>query len=169
VRRFARSRRTEPREIVFAGYGLDPAVPLSKSEEYLTLSDPEFTLWLVRGSYSLDQSIEPFHGGPFEDPFAKEVQGIFLTEAEAREHAPELLATRAQLVSPTGYPPGLYPEPIAWLVTFIILIQDTGEAKLLVEPTFGGECRWNDDRDVFAIFQTRAEADAYAAARYSRS
>ena len=59
--------------------------------------------------------------------------------------------------------PPFYDTPVAWLVTFIILVHETGDAKYHVEPCYGGQIGWNDDRDVMAIYPTQKLAQDYAA------
>jgi hypothetical protein len=130
------------------------------------LTQDAFVVWLVRFDSSSAHRIEPFYGGVVNDPFGKGVLGIFLTEAEAEQYGTALTASLGRFALKAPERP--YAEAIAWLVTFIILMHETGEAKLHVEPSFGGACIWNDDRDVMAIFQTRAEAEQYVADRSNR-
>jgi hypothetical protein len=44
-------------------------------------------------------------------------------------------------------------------------MHETGDAKYHVEPAWGGELRWNDDRDVMAHFETQEEAETWASSR----
>jgi hypothetical protein len=116
--------------------------------------EEDFEVWCVLSRYEIVR----YRSGQREDKWSM-ICGMYLTEAEAHAGAIAMKSTPR----PTVSPPRRSGEPIAWLVTYIILMHETGEAKYHVEPTTSGEISWNDDRDVMAIFPTRELAEAFAA------
>jgi hypothetical protein len=129
-----------------------------------------FRVWLLVGKDYSDPApplfgdyiIEPYDGGPIDPPFSKHVQGVYRTENEARCVAAALADHRPGIITTRPLRPYADNHPIAWLVTYIIICHDSGESTYYVEPAWGGLERWNDDRDVMAVFETGDEAEAWA-------
>ena len=129
--------------------------------------DNEFSIWAVTRGESLSASpsryawnVTRFGSGRLAAPFGHGIKALYETRDDAEEaaaHGDELYTSFSR--SGRGL---FYKEPIAWLVTFIILIHETGDAMYLAEPCYGGYQEWNDDRDIVAIFATKEEAQACA-------
>ena len=128
------------------------------------VKEHDFLVWLVIADYSKtprEYHVSSFGGGELEDPFGSDLAGIYRTEADAQDAVARAHETFDQ---PGFQAKVLYDAPIAWLATFIILNNETGDAKYHAEPNHGGTLRWNDDRDVMVIFATSKEAEAWVAA-----
>jgi hypothetical protein len=119
-----------------------------------------FTVWCVLS----DSKVQKFGSGPRKDPWTP-IRALYESKTEALQYAKR----KAGILPKNGVWPRERPgeTPIAWLVTFIILMQETGEATYAVQPCFGGTVGWNDDRDVMAIFPAEALAKEYAASENS--
>ena len=132
------------------------------------MNDNGDRVWLVKETHSYDNPeyhVEPFAGGALADPFASGLLAIYRTEQDAREAVVSAHETYTYSAGPVQPRKPTYENIIAWLVTFIILSNESGDAKYHVQGTSGGQLRWNDDRDVIAIFMSQSEADAWAAAK----
>lgn len=124
----------------------------------MTKSDEDFEVWCVL----YGKEIVRYGTGPRKNKFST-IYGMYRTEEEARAGAAEIASKpRPVLWVPT---PSLSKTPIAWLVTFIILSHESGDAKYHVESCYGGQIDWNDDRDVMAIFPTLALAKEFVASK----
>lgn len=103
--------------------------------------------------------VKAYYGNPVTAKWVRKVTAIYRTEREARSAIEELAGRNAW---DNWHHPRLYETPVAYLVTFIILIHESQESIYCAEATFGGQLYWNDDRDVMGIFATYEEAQDYA-------
>ena len=118
----------------------------------------QFQVWCVLRKDRLVR----YDSGPRDDQWST-IYGMYRSEDEARVGAVEMAANPPPILWQAT--PPFYDTPIAWLVTFIILGHEAGDAKYHVEPCYGGQIGWNDDRDVMAIYPTRVLAEAFAASK----
>ena len=103
-----------------------------------------------------------YSSGPREDKWSS-IDGMYRSEDEARAGAAEI-ASKPQPIVWVAMP-ALSKTPIAWLVTFIILSNESRDAKYHVQPCYGGQIGWNDDRDIIAIYPTLDLARDFAASK----
>jgi hypothetical protein len=153
------------------GYGSrsDSSAASSRSDvepDVVTKAEPEFRVWLVlretmpiKGtSFQHEHNVRPFDGGILPRSLRLRVRAIYATKAEARSAASAMSIG----TSPDATPPGVRDTPIAYLVSFVLRMHASGESTYWAHEFCGGKLDFTDDRDVYAVFATAAEATEHA-------